>query len=276
MEIAVDIPELLAPRQLDRLLGRGWFRSGPLLYRTPILPIDHQLRQLVHVRLRLDAPLTKSRRRLLKRNRERFRVEIRRARLCNDRRRLYRRMHSRFLGFVMRDLDGLGITEPPFDTQEVAVFDGDKLVAAAWFDLGERATAGLIGMHDPAYAKFGLGIYTMLEEMEHARQHGSRWYYPGYVVPGVSAFDYKLTVAPAQFLRPDGRWRALARPPSETPIADRAHDEMAALESALRAEGLCTERRLYPSMWLGWVEDKAAPYIRGMWHLRVETGSFWV
>ena len=269
LKVAVDIPDELEPAELDKLLHRGWFRSGPLLYRAPLLPIDHRLRELVHLRLRLDGEVPKNRRRLLKRNRERFRTVFGPATLDNARRRLYRRMRPRFVGFVMRDLDGLGMTHPPFDTREVAVYDGDKLIAIGWFDLGRRAAAGLLGMHDPAYAKHGLGIYTMLEEMAYARSHSARWYYPGYVVPGVPAFDYKLGLGQAQFLRPDGRWRQLARAPSSTPIATRAHAEMEALEAALARAGFATERRVYPSMWLGWVDDQPAPYLRGMWHLSI-------
>ncbi|MFT4624498.1 MAG: arginyl-tRNA--protein-N-Asp/Glu arginylyltransferase [Myxococcota bacterium] len=263
----------MTPDGLDQRLARGWFRSGPLLYRTPVFPLDGVLRELVHIRLRVQAvPRSKSLRRVLRRGRERFRCVVRRARLTAEHERLYRATRGRFIGFVMRDLDGMALCESdsPFDTREVSVFDGDRLVAVSYFDVGRRAVASLLGLHDPAYASFGLGTYTALEEMAFAAAHGAQWHYPGYVVPDLPMFDYKLRLGSVQFLRPDGRWRALAAQPLGTPLVDHATARFAALEAALTARGVPHRRRIYPCVWLGWLDGTEVPFLRGMWHLALQ------
>lgn len=80
----------------------------------------------------------------------------------------------------------------------------------SYFDVGRESLASLLGLYDPAYARFGLGIYTMLEEIEFARARELRFFYPGYVVPGLRSFEYKLELGPVQVLGEDGGWSARA------------------------------------------------------------------
>ena len=272
MTIEVELPDHLPRAELDRRLAGGWFRSGPLLFRAPVLHVDDALRDLVHVRIRLDVdPPSKRRRRLLRRNRERFRTVVQPARVDDARRALYRLTRERFVGFVVTDLDviALGDQRDVYDTREVAVYDGDRLVAIGYFDVGKRAVASILGLHDPAYAKRSLGIYTMLEEMAVARDHGARWYYPGYVVPGLPGFDYKLRLGAVQYRDGQGRWRARVHPPAGSPRAEHATARMEAMMDALRRRGVPYVRRIYPALWLGYMNVSTERFLRGMWHLRI-------
>ena len=271
MPLEVELPTHLSPVELDRKLARGFFRSGPILFRADFLHPDEVLRELVHLRVRLDVESqSKSRARLLRRNRARFRTTIRDARVDDERNRLYRQTRERFLGFVASELDVIVLGEYPgvFDTREVCVWDGDHLAAVGYFDMGRRAVASILGLHDPAYARHSLGIYTMLEEMEFAREQGARWYYPGYVIPGLPGFDYKLRLGPVQFLDGQGQWRERLQAPKATPAADYAVSRLSAMEAALEARRIPTQRRLYPAFWLGHVRISGLPFARGMWHLR--------
>lgn len=270
MDIQVELPDELTRAELDRRLAGGWFRSGPLLFRAPLLHVDEHLRDLVHVRVRLDVPSeSKSHRKLLRRNRARFRTEIQRARVDDARRALYRLTRDRFIGFVVSDLDviALGDKRDLYDTREVCVYDGDRLVAIGYFDVGRRAVASILGLHDPAYKRHSLGIYTMLEEMELARAHGARWYYPGYVIPGLPGFDYKLRLGAIQFRDAAGRWRKRANPPRDSPRSARATARMEAVQNALVRAGVNVDRRIYPALWLGYMDMAEERFARGMWHL---------
>lgn len=271
MSLEVELPTQLSPVELDRKLARGFFRSGPILFRASFLHPDEVLRELVHLRVKIDVETrSRSRARLLRRNRTRFRTTIRPAQVDDEHRRLYRQTRERFMGFVASELDVVAVGEYPkvFDTREVCVWDGDHLVAVSYFDIGKRAVASILGLHDPAYARHSLGIYTMLEEMAFARERGARWYYPGYVIPGLPGFDYKLRLGPTQFMDGRGRWRERVRPPTTTRAADYASECMNTMQAALSAQKIPTERRIYPAFWLGHVRASRQRFARGMWHLR--------
>lgn len=268
MNLEVDLPRSLSPAELDRRLARGFFRSGPILFRARLLHPDNELRELIHLRVRLDVdPPSKSRRRVLRRNRARFRTTVEPAYVTPDHQRLYDLSRRRFVGFVAEDLDVLALGEwsDVFDTRQVCVYDGDRLVAVSYFDLGKRSVASILGLHDPGYSKMSLGIYTMLEEMRFARERGARWYYPGYIIPGLAGFEYKTRLGAIQYLAPNGRWRDRSRPPQPSGAVAAATGRIEAMAAALEAQGVPCERKVYPAFWLGYLRTG---HLLGSWHLR--------
>jgi len=56
---------------------------------------------------------------------------------------------------------------------------------------GERTLSGIYAMFDPEEAQRGLGIFTMLKEIEFAISNGKEFYYQGYAYEGESFYDYK-------------------------------------------------------------------------------------
>lgn len=270
----VELLHRISPELLDRRLAAGWFRVGPLMMRADVMPIEDEIQGLLHIRLPLDAP-TKSRslRRLLRRNRERLRCEIGPPRIDAASCRLYEATKPRFTGFVCSELQSLVYGEPFVHVErlECRVLDGDRLVAVSYFDVGERAIASQLALHDPDYARYGLGFYTMLEEIEYARSTGRRFFYPGYVVPGMDSFDYKLRIGDVQYLDRAGRWRRRARPPVRVRRAERHRSRVAALGRALAQAGVPHGLRFYPGFWMGRVPEIPSPpggYLRHEVHFR--------
>jgi len=270
----VELLPRISPELLDRRLAAGWFRVGPLLMRADVMPIEDEIRGLLHIRLPLDRP-TKSRslRRLLRRNREQLRCEIGPPQIDAASRRLYEVTKPRFTGFVCSELHHLVYGEPLVDVERLAcrVLDGDRLVAVSYFDVGETAIASQLALHDPEYARYGLGFYTMLEEIEYARASGRRFFYPGYVVPGMGSFDYKLRIGDVQYLDAAGRWRRRARPPVRMRSAERQRRRVAALGRALAQAGVPHGLRFYPGFWMGRVPGIPSPaggYLRHEVHFR--------
>ena len=86
-----------------------------------------------------------------------------------------------------------------YDTYEVTVFDGDLLIAASFFDLGENSATSIMGIFDPEYAKYSLGLFTMLVEIQYSMDTGRDFYYPGYFVPNYPVFDYKLRLGKMEY-----------------------------------------------------------------------------
>jgi arginyl-tRNA--protein-N-Asp/Glu arginylyltransferase len=198
-------PEQIHPEELDAYLAQGWYRMGQTIFTTHFLCFGEQFYSALWIRLHLEGyEFRKRLRKLLQRNDKLFRVEYRRTDLRDrETELLYQRYKAHFPGHLASTLcDSLldGEDHSIFNTLEVAVYDGERLVAASFFDLGADSVASIMGIYDPAYQRYSLGFYTMLKEITFARDNGFRYYYPGYVVPGYERFDYKLRIGDVRFL----------------------------------------------------------------------------
>lgn len=98
-----------------------------------------------------------------------------------------------------------------YNSQSIAVYDGEKLIALGIFDLGEKSASSQIHCYDPAYASYSLGKYLMLLTLDHLKSLGYDWYYPGYVFAGNPKMNYKLFAGKeaAEYFDPEtGEWQA--------------------------------------------------------------------
>ncbi len=80
----------------------------------------------------------------------------------------------------------------PFDSMMIEVRDGNTLIAAGYFDKGKKAIAGILNFYHPAYKKYSLGKFLMLQKIEYALANNMHWYYTGYIGSSFTKFDYKL------------------------------------------------------------------------------------
>lgn len=207
----------LAPGELEDLLAQGWFRLGQQVFTTGQVPHGLRVHPAVWLRLPLGpAPMHKSLRRVMREVERRFAVEVVPFRLgpedpeTPDKLDLYARYVEARRGTVGADLresllDDAG--ESAFDSWSVEVREGGRLVAFSVFDRAGAAVQSVLGAFAPELAAHGLGIYTMLAEVRWAAENGFAWYYPGYVAPGWTVFDYKLRLRGLEALDPaTGQW----------------------------------------------------------------------
>ena len=97
-----------------------------------------------------------------------------------------------------------------FDSWEVCVRHEGRLIGYSVFDLGRDSMESIIGIYDPDYARYGVGIGTMLLEVEWGADRGFLYHYAGYVVPGVQSFEYKRAVGHLEHWDPElERWRPI-------------------------------------------------------------------
>jgi arginyl-tRNA--protein-N-Asp/Glu arginylyltransferase len=207
-------PEQLSRGELDEYLEQGWFRIGQTLMTCRMVLFDGTLRTALWTRLHIggDHQFSKSSRKLLSRNRRRFRVEVRDVTVDAQREALYQRYRRSARGDRSPSLEDFlyGYSDPLdlFYTREIDLWDGDRLVAFSWFDIGHETAQSLMGVYDPDLSRHSLGFTTMLLEIDEARRAGVRYYYPGYVLPGEPAMDYKLRIGDVEWHDPDqARWR---------------------------------------------------------------------
>jgi len=199
-------PPSLFGAKLDAYLVKGWFRSGQYIYTVRTLNIDGTLYFPVRIRLPLKGyQFKKSLRKIWNKN-QCFKTVCRKAFISPEKEALYEKFITRFDSYISPTLiDSLqeGGHTTIYDTYEVAIYEGNNLIAVSYFDLGHTSMASIMGVFDPAYSKYSLGIYTMLAEITFGKEKGFAYYYPGYVIPGYPKFDYKLRIGKVEFYDAD-------------------------------------------------------------------------
>jgi len=228
-----------------------------MLYKVDLLCIESGIFGVVNIRLSLGQfELKKSQRKRLKRSDKKFSFSIGTAKPDAEKEALYAMHKQRFKGFIHPTLNEYltsGFHRTVFDTREVCVYDGDKLVAVSYFDIGERSMASLIGLQHPEYKKYGLGIYTMLKEVEWGQSAGFKWYYPGYVLDLPSDFDYKLSLGNFEYYTPTKRWGSFQNFDPDLTTGHRVRKAMSALKEGLNGLGIPFIERYYPFFSLGYM-----------------------
>lgn len=196
-------PEVLLPEELDAYLARGWYRMGQTIFSTHFLCFGEQFYSAIWIRLDTRGyRFRKSLRKIINRNQGKFRTEIRKAFLDEEKESLFQRYRASFPGMLAPSLkDSLldGEEYNIYNTYEVAVYEQEKLIAFSFFDLGKESVASIMGVYEPDYGKYSLGFYTMLMEVQFCIDNNIPLFYPGYVVPGYSRFDYKARIGDVSY-----------------------------------------------------------------------------
>ena len=252
MFAAKHYPEHVPGQELDKYLARGWYRMGQTIFTTHFLCFGEDFYSALWVRLPLkDYRFSKSLRKIIRRNTQKYRVHIQPAFIDSTKEKLYQKYRADFPGMLAPTLvDSLLDGEPGniFDTWETTVYRGDKLVAASFFDLGETSAASILGIYDPDFKEDSLGLFTMLLELQHCLENDFTYFYPGYVVPGNSRFDYKLRIGKTcEYLNLQKKewlpYRQLE--PSDIPLLQMER-RLKALKKQVQAAGFRSAVKLYP------------------------------
>lgn len=203
----------ILPRELDVLLADGWRHFGTSFFRYSLGLFESDIRLVIPLRIRLeDFSLSKSQRRILRRN-EDLSVDIHPIRITGEATDLFARHKKRFTFGVPDSIYDFLSEDPafvPLPAMEIEVRLGDRLAAVSYFDVGERAVSAIYAMFDPDLASRGLGIFTMLKEIEYAILTGKQLYYQGYSYQGTSFYDYKKRFRGTECFDWRGGWNSLS------------------------------------------------------------------
>lgn len=242
--------EWISPEELDELLSMGWFRGRGILFKAGIICFDGDLQSTLNVRIPVHSFLPKKRhRKLMRRNRERYRIVWGKPQFDEQRNAIYREHSQRFKEYTYESIDDAYMMNGPerqFNEYECAVYCGDQLVALSYVDVGVTSMASIMCCFLDEHADASLGIYTMLEEIEFARALGLEFYYPGYVMDHSDAFAYKLSLGPVEWLTEDNTWKAGGQEVvTSTPLIV-LRERMQALHEVLSLHGIDVALRYYP------------------------------
>lgn len=191
-------PEYLSPEELDDYLSQGWYRQGQSIFTTHFLFFHGGLYSAIWIRQNLKGfKFGKNNRRILRNCYSNFEVTFGALEMTEEKEVLYQKYRSNFPGMLTPSLKESLFEEyntNVYNSWEVCIRNDQKLIAYSIFDLGKTSLASIVGVYDPEYQKFSPGYTTMLLEVQFGLENNLEWFYPGYIVPGNTRFDYKKRV----------------------------------------------------------------------------------
>lgn len=188
----------------DGLLERGWRRFSNNFFR-PACPGCRKCRSL-RVDVARFAP-TKSQRRCLRRNEE-VEIEVGKPLLTPDHLELFERYHADMhqrRGWPHREVSAdeyfQGFLAGQFSFErEFRYYRGSTLVGVGLVDMTRRSSSSAYFYHAPEWRAEGPGVFSMLVELQFARQLGIAHHYLGYWIPEATSMAYKSQYGPHELL----------------------------------------------------------------------------
>ena len=244
-------PKELKGEELDELLSRGWFRMQQSIFTCRYLFQEGLLSTAVWLRLPLKGyTFSKSLRYLLSKNGRTFSVEIKPFEHTAEKELLYQHYKNNFKGRLSNSLyESLGLDRDImiFRSWQVEIRDGDKLIGFNIFDKGAQSIQGICMVYDFDYAKYSLGLYSMLLVVQHAISLGLEYFYPGYIAPGRSVFEYKLRTKGTEFFDPNTKlWYPIEVLNREELPSAVMYRQLEALSQALDIQQIDHDTYIYP------------------------------
>ncbi len=201
----------VSKRKLDKLWANGWRHFGTQFFRYSFSFHDGRICRVLPLRIRLAKFfLSKNKRRIIKKNQD-LRIVIRPVEINEEKETLFERHKQRFkecVPFSIYDFLSLEPETVPCEALEICVYKGEELLAASFFDIGEKSISSVYAMFEPTEISRSLGIYTMLLEIDFALKSGKKFYYIGYAYDGNSFYDYKKRFSALEEFDWFGKWKS--------------------------------------------------------------------
>jgi leucyl-tRNA---protein transferase len=179
---------------MDFLWDEGWRHFGTNFFRYSLALYRDEVRRVIPLRIRLaDLTIPASQRRVLKKNAD-LKVVVRPAEVTPEKEAMFARHKTRFERDVPDSIYDFLSPSPaniPCVTNEVCVYDGDRLIAVTFLGVGERQTSATYAMFLPEESARSLGIFMILKEAEYSINIGKQYLHLGYAYEGNSFYDYK-------------------------------------------------------------------------------------
>lgn len=269
----------LSAHRLDKLLEGGYFRNANIMFQSQVLCLDGQLCDVVNIRLPLqDYQPPRRIARIASKVESRFRITTGKATITPEKEVMYEEHRRRFKGFQYRNLHQMLYGDSPiriFNTQEICIYDGDRLIAYSFFDAGHKSIASILGVFDNAYSKYSLGLYTMYAEIKWAMERHVAFFYPGYILKGTHQFDYKLLLGNFEYFHwNDHSWSKDAANEHFKSTGDVLKSALGELAVILDAYEVEYSWRLYPFFSLGYLSlSNFQFYVKSPIHLHIQRFS---
>lgn len=194
----------LRPGELEEWVRRGWRRFGMHLFR----PACSACQQCVPVRVRVrEFQPSRSQRRALARNTD-VHVELAAPQVSPQHVQLYNAWHedmTRRSGWAGQQVDwreyAQGFLSGDFPSlREMRYWSGETLVGIGLIELLPRSLSSVYFFHEPAWRPRGPGTFSLLCEINLAKQLGLEHVYLGYWIARCESMSYKNRFRPQEEL----------------------------------------------------------------------------
>lgn len=198
----------LTADEVDRRLAAGYRRQGMLLYHVDCP--DCRACEPIRLHLETFRP-NKTQRRVLRRGREFFEVEVGPPEYSDERLALYNR-HKFERGLARSDLpmspEGYRsfLVDRCCDAVELRYLRGGTLAGVAVADRGRTSLSAVYTYYDPTFEALSPGVFSILMQVELCRSLGLSYMYLGLYIEGSEHMRYKGGYLPHERLV-DGQWR---------------------------------------------------------------------
>jgi arginyl-tRNA--protein-N-Asp/Glu arginylyltransferase len=197
--------------ELDVILALGFRHFGTTFFRYDT---QRQHGKTVHVvPLRIDLDRFRpsgSQKRIMRRNRD-LTVLFRAAEVDGRKELLFAVHKQRFRENVPESIYDFLSDRPaevPCAARECCLFQGDRLLATGYFDIGQASVSSIYTFFDPSpeLGRRSLGLYVLLRQILYAREEGKAYLYHGYAYREPSFYDYKKNFNGLEYFDWAGRW----------------------------------------------------------------------
>lgn len=190
------------------LMQQGFRRSGDDIYRPHCIACQacQSLRVLVK-----DFIPSRSQKRLLKRN-QAFCVTV-----SEEIKASYYPLYEQYINTIHSDGSMFPASEAQFQsfTQSnitaqrfIEIWHGEQLISVAVTDDIPDGLSAVYTFYHPDYRKHGLGVFSILQQIEIAAQLKRQFLYLGYQIEGCSKMNYKNRYSPHQILL-ENQWQTV-------------------------------------------------------------------
>lgn len=192
----------------ERLLARGYRRSGRIVYRPRCRGCQEcrALRILVS-----QFQQSRSMRRTWRQNID-VKTTIGEPEVTEEKFEIFSRyldqQHDHTMSRTFESFEEF-LYDSPMETCEVCYYLGERLIGVSLLDRWSTGLSSVYMYFDPEFASRGLGTYSVLFEVDFARRNQIRYYYLGYWVAQSPKMAYKSRFRPNEVLVGADRWVAL-------------------------------------------------------------------
>lgn len=204
------LADSVGEEDLERLLAAGWRHFGRYFFRYSIAIHQRNYRIVMPLRIRLEEfRLTKSLRRISRINSD-LHSAIGPITFDSTVHRMFDLHKQRFNGMkpesIYHFLDPNADRVPTKGKELRLSYSIGETLAVSFFDETPDSLSGIYAMFDPMHSQRSLGIQTLLNEIDLAKESGKSFYYLGYAYLGESFYDYKKRFPGTEYFDWHGNW----------------------------------------------------------------------
>jgi leucyl-tRNA---protein transferase len=187
------------PKRIDELLAIGWFRMGQSMHTNRFVQFHAKIYRTVWLRHQLaNYSRTTTFKKLIKRNKN-FKISFEPLSITPAHLALYENYKNAMPFDISDSIENLLFcfahqSGDVFNTYQINLHDGDKLIACSYLDFGFKSAEGISSYYDPDYAQYSLGKYLIYLQIDICYSNQLDFFYPGYFVPFYPHLDYKLSI----------------------------------------------------------------------------------